>query len=257
MTDALVATLNRAGFQPVFLPQTGLVPPELYNFTSKNHKPLLVRRGPFSRYLPQAAELTVHRSSLADISHQRSSSKGLSASADFLSQCLACLGISGAPKLDLSFTGTSKLVFAFHDVFSLRVDPADIDHVLTDLDLGAIPDDYVDRGFLHIAYEYAFAGSVLMQREDGHDFTLQGDAHLASLVNVGAGVKARLADSNTISFDTAEKAELPAFAYRAGRLTRDSRWRFYPEETYRSGADTVQQPYVLRRGIVLDGETAD
>lgn len=256
MSDALVATLNRAGFQPIFLPQTGLVPPDLYNLTSKNRKPLLVRRGPFSHYLRKAAAFTVHRSSLADIAHQRSSGKSLSASADFLAQCLACLGISGAPKLDLSFAGTAKLAFAFRGVFSLRVDPAEIDHALTGLDLGAIPDEYVQRGFLHIAYEYAFATSVVMQREDGHDFGVHGGAHVANLVNVGAGVKVRLADSNTISFDTAEKADLPAFAYRAGRLMRDSRWRFYPEETYRSGGTTQEQPYVLRRGIVLDAQTA-
>jgi hypothetical protein len=257
MVDALVATLNRAGFQPIFLPQTGLAPPEMYNLTSKDHRPRLARRGPLGHYLQPGTEFTIVRSSLADISQQRSTGKSLSASADFLSKCLACLGIAAPPKLDLSFAKTSKLAFAFRGVFSLRVDPAEIDHALKGLDLGAIPDEYVERGFLHIAYEYAFATAVVMQREDGHDFSVRTDADVASFITIGAGVSLRMANSSTVSFETAEGAELPAFAYRAGRLTRDSRWRFYPEETYRSDQSADAQPYILRRGIVLDAETAD
>ena len=256
MVDALVATLNRAGFQPIFLPQTGLIPPELYNLTSKDRRPRLARRGPLGRYLHGETDFTVVRSSLADISHQRTTGKSLSASADFLSKCLACVGISAPPKLDLSFAETSKLAFAFRGVFSLRVDPAEIDHALKDLDLGAIPSEYVERS-LHIAYEYAFATAVVMQREDGRDFSVRADADVASFITIGAGVSLRMANNNTVSFETAEGMELPAFAYRAGRLTHDSRWQFYPEETYRSDSSADAQPYILRRGIVLDAETAD
>ena len=37
-------------------------------------------------------------------------------------------------------------------------------------------------------------------------------------------------------------------------LVYDTRWRFYPEETYRSGAGESSRPYVVRRGVVLEAE---
>jgi hypothetical protein len=252
MTDALVATLNRAGFQPIFLPQTGLTPPELYNLTSARHKPRLVRRGPLSRYLPQAMSFPITRVSLADITHVRTTGKSLSASAEFLSQCLACLGVTSAPKLDLSFAGSAKLAFAFRDVYSSRVDPADVDHALENLDLGAIPPEYVDRGFLHIAFEYAFAKALVMQREDGKDFAVRAGADISSFISLGLGASFNVESASIISLAAAPGAEAPAFAYRAGRLTRDTRWRFYPEETYRLGNPTEARPYIARRGIVLE-----
>jgi hypothetical protein len=254
MTDALVRALNRTGFQPIFLPSTGLTPPDLYNFTRRAGKPRLVRRGPFARYLPESVTLPVSRSTMADISHQRTSAKGLSASTEFLSQCLACLGITSVPRIDLSFAGSSKLSFAFRGVWSLRVDPADIDHALEKLDLGAIPDEYVDRGFLHIAYEYAFATDLVLQREDGKNLNVAAEADIAAFITLGSAGKVQLDDRSTVSFAAADGADAPAFAYRAGRLVRDTRWRFYPEETYRSQGEAEQQPYVLRRGLVLDAE---
>jgi hypothetical protein len=38
------------------------------------------------------------------------------------------------------------------------------------------------------------------------------------------------------------------------RLVHDTRWRFYPEETYRSGAEEQSRPFVIRREFVLDAE---
>ncbi len=199
----------------------------------------------------------VVRSSLADISQVQSTGKNLSASIGFLTQCLACLGITGVPKLDLNFVGATKLVFGFRDVSSLRVDPAEIDHTLRRLDLGAIPAEYAEQGFLHIAYEYAFATTLLMRREDGRSFSISAESDIAHFIDLGAKASLRLESSNTVSFMAAERAEAPAFAYRAGRLMRDTRWRFYPEETYRSGGPIDTRPYVLRRGLVLEAENDD
>jgi hypothetical protein len=255
MTDALVKVLNRIGFQPIFLPYTGLTPPELYNFTRRNGKPRLVRRGPLAKYLPEAAALPLSRSDLPDISHQRTSSKSLAASTEFLAQSLACLGITSVPKLDLSFIGTTRLTFAFGGLWSLRVDPADLDHALNKLDLGAIPEDHVDRGFLHIAYEYAFATTLLMHREDGKDLQLGAEADLAGFITLGTRGTVHLDNRSTVSFAATDETNAPAFAYRAGRLTRDTRWRFRPEEGYRRDGETRRQPYVLRPGLVLEAES--
>ncbi|MBH0775532.1 hypothetical protein [Nocardia bovistercoris] len=255
MPDALVATLNRAGYQPIFLAQTGLTPPELYNLASKNRKPRLVRRGPLTHYLPHR-QFTPIRSALPDISNQRSTGKTISGSAEFLSRCLTCIGFASPPTLDMRFANNGRIAFSLGGVFSLRIDPADIDHALTDLDLGAIPEDYVTRGFLHIAYEYAFATSLIMQTDGQREFDMHAASDLPELATLNGRFSMNRLSHNRISFEANSDTDLPAFAYRAGRLTRDTRWRFYPQETYRSELEMPPQPYVLRRGVVLDAETS-
>lgn len=251
MADALVEVLNRVGYQPVLLPATGLEPPDLYNYAKVDGRARLIRRGPLTAYLPDGVKLTVRRSALADISYKQTSSKSLSGAVDFLSQCLSVLGITAVPRLDLSFTGSKNFVFSFVGVTSLRVEPSDIDFSLKRLQLGAIPDDYVERGFLHIAYDYAFAASLTMQRSDGRAFAAGADVDIGQFVQVGANAKVAVDTENTIAFH-ATTNKLPAFAYKAGRLVRDTRWRFYPEETLRSGGDEARRPFVMRRGVVLE-----
>jgi hypothetical protein len=253
MADALVTLLNRAGYQPVFLPRTGLTPPELYNYGKETGKARLIRRGPLADYLPEPVDFEVIRSSLPDISHAHTSSKDLSASVSFLSRCLACLGITAVPSLDLSFAGTNQLVFAFKGVWSLRVEPSALDHMLRSLDLGAIPEEYVERGFLHVAYDYAFTPSLVVQREDRRAFSAGVDGDIGQFIQLGADAKVAVEDRSTISFNVAN-AHVPAFAYKSGRLVHDTRWRFYPEETYRSGTEESSRPFVMRRGVVLDAE---
>jgi hypothetical protein len=253
VADALVTLLNRAGYQPVFLPRTGLTPPELYNYGKQTGKARLIRRGPFADYLPEPVKFDVIRSSLPDISHSRTSSKDLSASLDFLRRCLACLGITAVPSLDLSFAGTKRLVFAFKNVWSLRVEPSALDHALRDLDLGAIPQEYAERGFLHLAYDYVFTPSLAIQREDRREFAAGVDGDIGEFIQLGADAKVTVEDRSTITFD-ATTDDVPAFAYKSGRLMYDTRWRFYPEETYRSGTEESSRPFVVRRGVVLEIE---
>lgn len=249
MADALVTALNRAGFQPVFMPYTNILPPELYNFARRPIGPRLVRRGPLNSYLAQEVPFTLTRSELPDITHVSTTRKDLNGSVDFLRQCLLCLGITAIPRVDLSFAGTESLIFRLKDVHSMRVDPADIDHAITGLDTDAIPQDYVDQGFLHIAYEYAFARSITMHRADGREFTADVRADIAAFIDVGAGVSVERSNDETLKISAAEDQPIPAFAYKAGRLQRGDRWRFYPDEVRRDGSEP--QPYLTRRGSVL------
>ena len=137
MTDALVQLLNRSGFQPIFLPYTGIRPPELYNFARRAVGPRLVRRGPLADYLPDATELPAVTAELPDITHQHTTAKSMSAATDFLSKALACLGIGILPAVDLGFAGSAKLVFILRDIHSLRVEPSVIDRAIERLDLDA------------------------------------------------------------------------------------------------------------------------
>jgi hypothetical protein len=246
--------LNRAGFQPIFLPYTGIRPPELYNFARRAVGPRLVRRGPLADYLPASAELPVVKAELPDITHQHTTAKRMSAATDFLAKALACLGIAALPAIDLGFAGSAKLVFTLRDVHSLRVEPSLLDRTIQQLDLDAIPAEYLDLGFLHIAYEYAYARSIVLRRQDAQALHTGVKGDVASLIDLGAEVEVSAEDHYSLRFSARHGREVPAFAYRAGRLQRDSRWRFYPMEIRRSATDETPTPYLLRRGIVLDVE---
>jgi len=250
MTDALVAALNRMGFQPIFMPYTGVRPPELYNFAKRATGTKLVRRGPLGDYFPSPPDFKPTRSYMPDITHVRTTGKNLGASADFLARCLAVLGISSLPTIDLGFVGSSNLVFSLQGVHTLRVDPSVIDRAIEDLDPKAVPPEYVDQGFLHVAYEYAFAQSISMRREDRHEFASDITGDLGGLIDIGTNVDVSAEDRFSLLFKSKSASSAPAFAFKAGRLRRGAQWRFYPEEV-RRGEDEVR-PFVLRRGVVLD-----
>jgi hypothetical protein len=246
MADALVELLNSLGYQPVFLPRTGVTPPELYNYVDGR----LVRRGPLRDYLPAAAELQPTRGTLADISHRQCTGKKTKAAVAFLEKALKCLGIPAVPKIDLSFARQSEIAFSFADVSYRAVDPSRLDHVLRGIDLGAIPQAYAEDG-LHVAYEYAYASRLLMIRADGHAFDATLLGSLGNYLDLGPSGQVAVQDSTTISF-TSDAAGTVAFAYKAGRLERAAdRWEFFPEEVTR-GLEDAPAPYVAEAGRVLE-----
>src|SRR5262245_25481357 len=100
MIDALVAELNALGYQPAWLPQTGLVPADVYQ-PVRGGTARLARRGPLHYFLPAAQELAPTRGRSADIEHHQSTKKRMTAAADFLKRALGYLGVSSVPKLDL------------------------------------------------------------------------------------------------------------------------------------------------------------
>ncbi|MBZ5685251.1 MAG: hypothetical protein LAP86_09455 [Acidobacteriia bacterium] len=102
MADALVVMLNSYGYQPVFLPRTGLVPPELYNFAKKK----LVRRGELARFFQKPVSFTPTSGRLGDLQGKLESKKNYGAAIDFMQQALRVLGIDAVPRIDLSFTGS-------------------------------------------------------------------------------------------------------------------------------------------------------
>jgi hypothetical protein len=255
MADSLVKLLNKLGYQPVFLPRAGISPPEIYNFANGH----LVRRGPLAGYLPAGVQVPpTKKDRLADIEYKETSTKKLSAAISFLGNALRCIGITSPPKIDLSFTGTTDFAFSFTDVTYEAVDPAAIDQLIKTLSLGAIPNEYVEAGKLHIAYDYAYAQSLSMRRADGeafsHDVT---GASIGAYLDLGTSGEAKAQSETTITFKNSAGVGA-AFAYKAGQLTRtDDRWEFYPEEVMRHGflpdesGVANAQPFLPTRGVVL------
>lgn len=247
MSDSLVKLLNKSGYQPVFLPQSGILPPDLYNFA--NHR--LIRRGALVNYLPEIASLSLNKRAMADIEGKQTSAKNFEAAVDFLSSALSVLGISSIPRIDLSFTGARQLSFAFSGILVQSVDPAVIDQLLQKLKAPlAIPDQYVSEGALHIAYEYLYSNKLLMSRSDGGSFAVDVKGDVASYINLGNKGKVEWESKNTISF-SGTSSEPAAFAYKAGRLQRAaSAWTFEPEVIGKGSTDFTNA-YVPARGVVL------
>jgi hypothetical protein len=252
MSDALVTMLNSYGYQPVFLPRTGLLPPELYNFAKKR----LVRRGEFARFFQKPVTFTPTKGRLADLQGKVTSNKHYDAAVGFLQKALQVLGISGVPKIDLSFTGSKGFVFAFSEVTYQAVDPAVLDGILQDLSIPlAIPDSYVQFGDLHIAYEYAYANTLTMSRSDGKSFDADISGEVGAYINLGAKGSIELKSNSTVSFSSSS-GEVAAFAYKAGQLHKDKeRWTFEPEVVKRT-KDGTERPevYVPSRNRVLVAE---
>jgi hypothetical protein len=233
-SDPLVKLLNRYGYQAVFLPRTGMTPPDLYTYV----KPSLKRRGPLSDYM-DTAQLPVSKGSLSNFEGQQTGGKHFQAAADFLKAALQILGIGSVPKVDLKFAGASQFVFSFANVTYLSIDPSKIDKVLQNLKVPlAIPDDRVETGALHIAYEYAYSTTLRMSRADRQAFDVDVSGKIADFIDVGTGAKAESEANTVISFSTPD-LQPAAFAYRAGRLHRSGRrWTFDPELVMRGSGSS-------------------
>jgi len=247
MPDFLVKTLNAIGYQPVLLPRTGVVPPELYSFAQ--HR--LIRHGSLKNYLANISLPTPSRGELSDIEAKQTSGKKFGAAADFLKSALAVLGIASVPKLDLSFAGSGEFVFSFTNVTFESVDPADLEPLLPHLSIPpAISDDVVALGQLHIAYEYAYSDTLRMSRADSSAFATDIGGKVGDFIDVSGSATVEVQGNRVISFSSTT-GERAAFAYKAGQvLKQEERWIFQPETVMRDGLDKPQD-YVPARGVVL------
>jgi hypothetical protein len=257
MIDGLVWELNQLGYQAAWLPQTGLVPPDVYNVASVAGGRRLVRRGALCDYLPAVAALTVHRGQTADIDHHHTSRKQLTGAVDFLKRALGYLGVSAIPKLELGFTGGSELTISFADVQFARVDASAIEPLLADMQTHAIPETVIAGGRLHIAYEYLYAGSVHVARADQKAFDGDAAGRIGELIDVGTGVHVRVEQGTRLAFTG--NGERAAFAYKAARLTRPAaRWELETVVAMRSAELASDAPYLPAAfGVVLEAAGAD
>jgi len=252
MSDALVKVLNSYGYQPVFLPHTGYVPPDLYNFV--NHK--LIRFGALSSYIKDSVSFHPTTGKLGSIEGKITGGKNMDAAVGFLTNALSALGLGSLPKFDLSFAGSHDFVFSFTNVDYQSVDPAVLDKILQGLTMPlAVPDDYVTAGALHIAYEYAYASTLQMSRADGKKFSTDISGAVGDYVNIGANGKVEVTGNTTVAF-SATNDNKAAFAYKAGRLEKTGdRWIFEPEVIKNlTGPPERKWEYVPAYGVVLRAE---
>jgi hypothetical protein len=201
---------------------------------------------------------------VADIEGVRTSEKAASGSIRFLVNAFRVLGIE-SPAIDIAFAGGSSLTFSFRGLLAVRVDPTKIDSLLVDLDTTAVPEDQIEAGKLHIAYEYLYASALCVSRSDGRSFGGDAQARLSEWFDIAAAGATTLRRNTVIRFERIG-GERAAFAYKAGRLDRSrTGWTFRPEVvnvrrhvvTFESstGGEPAREPrpYLPARGVVLDG----
>jgi hypothetical protein len=248
--------LNAEGYQPVLTPRTNVEPPELYVFNGEK----LIRRGPLADYMPGSKLPELRRGLLEDIQQTLTTSKTTKAAASFLTDALRCIGVVGAPKLDLSFAQNRTLAFSFTGVSYASFDPSLVDQLLDRLQTGAIPEEQIDDGELHIAFEYAYADTLLMRETVSTDAGTGFQAvKIEQFIDVGGQARVSVQSDTTISFRA--NSGLPAaFACKLGRIKRrGSAWRFFPEEVMGAGLAANEggaRPYLVYRGAILEIEDA-
>jgi hypothetical protein len=231
--DELVWELYQLGYPAAWLPQTGLVPPDIYDVASVASERRLVRRGALRDYLPAVARLPLHRGQMIDVDYHHTTHTG---AVEFLARALGHLGISAIPKLDLGFTGGSELTISFAEVQFARVGISAVERMLPQMEPHAIPQDLIADGRLHIAYEYLYAGSVHVERADQKAFDVDVASRIGELVEVGSGARVSVEHGTRLVFSGS--GERAAFACKAVRLTcSGSRWQLEPLSWKADGID--------------------
>ena len=253
MADKLVRKLNELGYQPVFLPRSGVLPAELWYYKrgGDGSDSKLVRLGPLARMCPAAATLEVKEGQLGDIEAQYTSEKKLGAAVSFLKDALKCIGISDAPKIDLGFTGATDFSFSFTGVRYRAVEPVDLFPIVHGLQTDGFPREYVEDGLLHIVYEYAYASELVLSRGDRQSFKADISAKVGTYFDLGGKGTVSMSGESAILFK-GEAGTQAAFAYKAGRLLREKgRWTFQPEVVLQHGLTEERRPFLPQPAIPL------
>jgi hypothetical protein len=252
MADALVSVLNKDGYQPIFLPRTGLVPPDVMLYRRENRR--IVRYGALASLASAAGKLKLHPSNVAPFEGRNTSGKDAAASLGLLGRVLQAIGLGAVPKVDIGFASNQELVFAFHGVSSLGVTLLELRKILATVKLEGLPADRVDAGDAHIAYDYLYARQLVIKRADGQEFDLGVKGKVEEFFDVAAKGKVKQTSRLSITCE-ADGDNLPAFAYRAARLLRreDGGFDVLGEQT-RLAEGAAPAPYVPQRGVVLDVE---
>ncbi|GAP38944.1 hypothetical protein ISF6_0257 [Piscinibacter sakaiensis] len=250
--DALVQVLNKAGYNPILLPRTGLEPPEIYLY----EQGVLRRWGRLATAVP-AGSLpdTLQEGEQADISHSETSRKSLQAAGNFLNDALRCIGVNSAPKLDLSFARGAVVTFSFSGVTWRGLDPADIGAALNQgFDPAGLSEEKLRLGMVHVAYDYAYADAIDMTlATDGSAKVDVQALNINGFIDLGGKAECEVKSSTTISFKG--KGKPAAFACKLGQVKRaKNRWTFNAREVVGQGfapEEGAAEPYLLRRGQVL------
>lgn len=257
--DPLMHLLNARGYHPIVLPRADVVPPDIYVFDNQRLK----RWGRLAKALPPGSlTASATKAAMPDIVHVQTSEKGAKGAASFLESALKAIGVSGAPRVDLSMATGRAVTFSFKGVSSQSLDVGIVAAALQKgFEPAGLPPDQLQLGMVHVAYDYAYASELLMRI--GGETAGQGRltaAQVEGIVELSAEASAKVVDGTTISFSGRNDAV--AFACKVGQVKRrkGGGWDFYNDEVPGIGAgpnEAAPTPYLMRRGEILIVEDLD
>ncbi len=252
--DPLTKMLNARGLQPLAMPQTTLVAPEVWVFDNTS----LVRWGPLASFVTAGSLPTpLEETGMPDLERAETSHKGMSAAGSFLDTALRCIGVTSAPRLDLSFAKGCNILFRFRGITTRGLAPASLGQALSSFAPGIIPSQQVAAGMVQIAYAYAYAETLDMRIATSESASLDLKAlQIDTFIDVGGKADVSASDKTTLSFRA--KTQPVAFACKVGGLTKKrGKWELKVTETlgFQATANEAEAtPYLLRRGAVLLGQ---
>lgn len=258
--DALTVLMNSLGYQPLVLAKTGLKAPFLYNYKDTKLEPI----GPLSDFLvPGTVQPENDLGSVPEIARKETDKKSGSAIASFLGDALKVVGITSAPKLESSLSHGTDFVFSFDDVTSEGLTYSKTAKLLHSIDrdaLSDLPPGALEGGYIQIAYEFLYAGSLGMRATSGTSASFDAKAiQVNGLLDIGANGKIEATSGTSLSFKAAS-AQRAAFACKIGWLERvgESLKLHIHEDAGESflADEAGPQPYLLERGVVIRAEGA-
>jgi hypothetical protein len=254
LTDNLLTWLNKRGYQPVFVPGTGVSPPELY----LGDEGRLTRFGPVADLLPHGVQLPAPaRGKLPDIHLQRTSRKVVKGAARFLANALRGLGVQGAPSFRSAFQDTGDFVFSLSGVTFVEVGLTALLKVVPEMNASLIPPSLREGTDFHIAYHYAYAGALEMRRANGAKFEAGVvGLEIEKIFEAKGSAQVSLHDGEVLRFRAA-KGPPVAFAYKSARLAFDGERLQVRSVDHSEGPEKDQGPYVPWPGQIKSLEALD
>ncbi len=256
--DALTVLLNSLGYQPLVLPKTGLKAPYVYSYKDTKLEPV----GPLSDFLASGtAQPELEEGEVPEIARKETDKKSGSAVASFLGDALQVIGITSAPKFTGSLSHGTDFVFSFDDITSEGLSYSKASRLLRSVDqdsLSDLPPGDLQAGYIHIAYEFLYAGSLGMRAASGTSAAFDAKAlQVQALLDVGASGQIEATSGTSLSFKP-KTPQRAAFACKIGWLEKhgkELKLHIHEDEGEGFLADEGgPKPYLLERGVVIRAE---
>lgn len=257
--DDLTLLLNELGYQPLAMSRTDLTAPYFFSYKDMKLEPI----GPLSAFLtPGTAMPPLVEGSANEIAGKESSRKTGAAVVSILGDAFKAVGLTSAPKLAASLERGKEFVFSFNKVVSKGLPYATTSRLIrTSLDKDALvdlPPGDLQAGYIHVAYEFLYAGSLGLRETSGHAASFDAKAiEVQALVDIGAKGSVEATSESSLTFQGRD-AERAAFACKIGWLQKHgSKLTFHIHEDQGEAflADEGgSQPYLLERGVVIRTE---
>jgi hypothetical protein len=215
MSDSVMSQLSAQGYQPVFIPVTSLVPPEVYVYVPKRR--ILERWGALKDYAPKVAEITPQTQigpNLGNTSTRALDAKGM---LNLLERVMKWLGLAGKVTGSFHFAGNTRFRYEFKNITASVVTRSQLQPLIRNITFHGSLDSLIDPGYVHVALEYLYAKEITLRQAEGKAFDASAKAEIKKLFGAEASAKLKLDDTGYVIYDG--KGRPPgAFAYKAMQL---------------------------------------